>query len=170
VPEIDREGRVLEIDYGNFVLLNAYFPNSQREHTRLPYKLAFCEAMARRTEALRAAGRHVVLCGDLNIAHREIDLENPRQNRDNAGFLPEERAWLDSYERLGYVDAFRKFEKSGGHYTWWSNRPGVRERNIGWRLDYFWVNREFEDRLVGTRHQPEVPGSDHCPVVLETRD
>jgi exodeoxyribonuclease-3 len=126
--------------------------------------------MARRTEALRAAGRHVVLCGDLNIAHREIDLENPRQNRDNAGFLPEERAWLDSYERLGYVDAFRKFEKSGGHYTWWSNRPGVRERNIGWRLDYFWVNREFEDRLVRTRHQPEVPGSDHCPVVLEIRD
>jgi len=170
VAEIDQEGRVLELDFGSFVLINAYFPNSQREHTRLPYKISFCQAMLTRTEKLRAAGKNVVLCGDLNIAHREIDLRNPKENKDNAGFLPEERAWLDQFEKAGYLDTFRQFEKSGGHYTWWSNRPGVRERNIGWRLDYFWVNQEFGDRLHRARHQPEVLGSDHCPVVLELKD
>lgn len=170
VPEIDSEGRVLQLDFGGFTLINAYFPNSQREHTRLPYKLAFCRAMLAHTEKLRQAGKHVVLCGDLNIAHKEIDLRNPKENRDNAGFLPDERAWLDGFEAKGYVDTFRKFEKSGGHYTWWSNRPGVRERNIGWRLDYFWVNLEFSDRIEAARHQPEVMGSDHCPVVLEVTD
>lgn len=170
IPSIDQEGRVLQLDYGSFVLINAYFPNSQREHTRLPYKLEFCRAMLKQTEKLRKSGKHVVLCGDLNIAHREIDLRNPKENRDNAGFLPDERAWLDEFEKAGYVDTFRKFEKAGGHYTWWSNRPGVRERNIGWRLDYFWVNQELEDRLHRARHQPEVKGSDHCPVVLELKD
>ncbi|MFN7684800.1 MAG: exodeoxyribonuclease III, partial [Oligoflexia bacterium] len=114
VAEIDAEGRVLELDYGAFVLLNAYFPNSQREHTRLPYKLAFCQAMQKRTEQLRGQGKNVVLCGDLNIAHHEIDLRNPKENRDNAGFLPQERSWLSGFEQAGYLDAFRKFEKSGG--------------------------------------------------------
>lgn len=170
VADIDAEGRVLQAEFKDFSLINAYFPNSQREHTRLPYKLAFCRAMLKHTEKLRKSGRNVVLCGDLNIAHREIDLRNPRENRDNAGFLPDERAWLDQFEAAGYVDTFRKFERGPGHYTWWSNRPGVRERNIGWRLDYFWVNNEFSDRVSGARHQPEVMGSDHCPVVLELAD
>ncbi len=169
IPEFDSEGRVLQMDFGDFRLINAYFPNSQREHTRLGYKVAFCKAMLEHTESLRGKGKHVVLCGDFNIAHREIDLRNPKENMNNAGFLPEERAWLDQFERAGYVDTFRRFTKDPGHYTWWSYRPGVRARNIGWRLDYFWVNEEFGDRLVSARHQPEVMGSDHCPVVLELR-
>ena len=169
IPEIDSEGRVLQADFGEFRLINAYFPNSQREHTRLGYKIDFCNAMLEHVESLRKKGRHVVLCGDFNIAHREIDLRNPKENVNNAGFLPEERAWLDQFERAGYVDAFRNFTKDPGHYTWWSYRPGVRARNIGWRLDYFWVNGEFRDRLVSARHQPEVMGSDHCPVVLDVR-
>ena len=169
IPEIDSEGRVLQADFGEFRLINAYFPNSQREHTRLGYKIDFCNAMLEHVESLRKKGRHVVLCGDFNIAHREIDLRNPKENVNNAGFLPEERAWLDQFERAGYVDAFRNFTKDPGHYTWWSYRPGVRARNIGWRLDYFWVNAEFRDRLVSARHQPEVMGSDHCPVVLDVR-
>ncbi|MEN9723399.1 MAG: exodeoxyribonuclease [Pseudomonadota bacterium] len=170
VPEIDSEGRVLQLDFKDFRLINAYFPNSQREHTRLGYKLAFCEAMLQHTETLRSRGKAVVLCGDFNIAHREIDLKNPKENMQNAGFLPEERAWLDRFEARGYVDTFRRFEPGPGHYTWWSYRPGVRARNIGWRLDYFWVNSEFNDRVLGARHQPEVLGSDHCPVVLDLKE
>jgi exodeoxyribonuclease-3 len=169
IPEIDSEGRVLQLDFGDFRLINAYFPNSQREHTRLGYKVDFCNAMLKHTESLRKKGKHVVLCGDFNIAHREIDLRNPKENVNNAGFLPEERAWLDEFEKAGYVDTFRNFTKDPGHYTWWSYRPGVRARNIGWRLDYFWVNQEFRERLLAARHQPEVMGSDHCPVVLDLR-
>ncbi|MGZ3709245.1 MAG: exodeoxyribonuclease III [Bdellovibrionota bacterium] len=170
IPEIDREGRVLIAEYNEFTLVNAYFPNSQREHTRLPYKLAFCAEMLKYCNLLKAAGKNVVLCGDLNIAHREIDLKNPKTNVDNAGFLPEERAWMDQFiDREGYVDTFRHFNKEGGNYTWWSYRPGVRAKNIGWRLDYFICNPEFNDRLAAVSHQCAVTGSDHCPVELRIR-
>lgn len=170
MPQFDGEGRVLELEYKDFDLISAYFPNSQRDHARLPYKLAFLRAIQDRLEAKRAAGRHVLICGDFNIAHKEIDLKNPKSNRNNAGFLPEERAWLDGFTQAGWIDAFREFEKGPDHYTWWSNRPGVRERNIGWRLDYFFVNPEFRDRLKAASHAPHVMGSDHCPVLLVTRD
>lgn len=167
VAEFDREGRWLEADFGAMTLINSYFPNSQRDHARLPYKLAFCAAAEKRLEALRKAGREVVLCGDFNIAHREIDLKNPKTNVNNAGFLPEERAWMDRLTgKLGWIDSFREFEPSPGHYTWWSYRPGVRERNIGWRLDYFVTNPEAKSRLKSVTHLPDVMGSDHCPVRL----
>ncbi|MBU6374905.1 MAG: exodeoxyribonuclease III [Bdellovibrionales bacterium] len=167
LAEFDKEGRVLQMDFGDFRLINAYFPNSQRDHARLEYKLDFCKAMLKHTESLRKKGKQVILCGDFNIAHHEIDLRNPKENQNNAGFLPKERAWLDKFESAGYVDTFRRFTKDPGHYTWWSYRPGVRARNIGWRLDYFWVCEEFSARLTSAYHQPEVLGSDHCPVVLE---
>lgn len=166
VPNIDSEGRVLVAEYPGFVLVNSYFPNSQREHTRLDYKLAFCKQMLSFLEKMRKQGKQVVLCGDFNIAHTPIDLKNPKSNEKNAGYLPEERAWMTEFLGAGYIDAFRHFEKGPGHYTWWSYRPGVREKNIGWRLDYFCVNREHEDRLKSVVHQPEVKGSDHCPVAL----
>ncbi len=168
-PAIDSEGRVLVAEYPGFTLINAYFPNSQREHARLGYKLEFCRKMLEFCDGLKKAGKNVVLCGDFNIAHLPIDLKNPKQNENNAGYLPQERAWLDDFAKAGYSDAFREFVSEGGHYTWWSYRPGVREKNIGWRLDQFWVNREFVDRLSSIRHQPEVMGSDHCPVVLKLR-
>ena len=126
---IDSEGRVLVAEYPKFTLINAYFPNSQREHTRLDYKLAFCNRMLQFCEGLRAAGKTVILCGDFNIAHREIDLKNPKSNENNAGFLPEERAWMDQFLAAGYVDSFRHFCKDPNHYTWWSYRPGVRQKN-----------------------------------------
>ncbi|MBY0371009.1 endonuclease/exonuclease/phosphatase family protein, partial [bacterium] len=107
---------------------------------------------------------------DFNIAHRELDLRNPKQNVNNAGFLPEERAWMDRLISAGYVDTFRAFNEDGGHYTWWSYRPGVRERNIGWRLDYFVCNPEMRDRLSGVDHYPMVMGSDHCPVELRLKN
>jgi exodeoxyribonuclease-3 len=166
-PEFDCEGRVLVLEFPEFVLVNAYFPNTQRDHARLAYKLRFCSRMRSFLDSITASGRSVVLCGDYNIAHREIDLANPSQNRNNAGFLPEERAWMDHFLEGAYVDAFRHFVSEPGHYTWWSYRPTVRERNIGWRLDHFVVSRDLGDSLERAFHQPQVLGSDHCPVGLE---
>jgi exodeoxyribonuclease-3 len=151
-------------------VISAYFPNSQREHTRLGYKLEFCEAMLMHCRGLVERGKSLVLCGDYNIAHEEIDLRNPKANRENAGFLPEERAWMTKFLGSGFVDTFRHFEKGGGHYTWWSYRPGVREKNIGWRLDYHCVNQELIDRVKASHIRCEVLGSDHCPVELILRD
>lgn len=177
--EIDREGRWLETDFklsdfgagaGEMTLINSYFPNSQRDHARLGYKLDFLRRAKKRLEILRAEGRTVLLCGDLNIAHREIDLRNPKPNMKNAGFLPEERAWMDEMiDKLGWLDTFRLFEPAGGHYTWWSQRPGVREKNIGWRLDYFLANPEGRDRIQAASHGCDVRGSDHCPVRLSLK-
>ena len=165
--DFDREGRVLMTEFPDFTLINAYFPNSQREHARLDYKLSFCRAITRRLNRMRREGRNLVLCGDYNIAHRPIDLRNPKQNQNNAGFLPEERAWMERFLKNGYVDAFRRFCDEPGHYTWWSYRPTIRERNIGWRIDYFCVNVEFAPALRRAFHQPEIHGSDHCPIGLE---
>lgn len=164
--EFDDEGRVVQATFKDFTLINAYFPNSQPEGARLGYKLAFCKAMLEHCESLRKQGKNIVLCGDYNIAHKEIDLKNPKTNEKNPGYLPEERAWMDDYTNHGYVDAFRKFEPGPNHYTWWSYRPGVRERNVGWRIDYFSTNPEFADKLKGCIHQTQTMGSDHCPVEL----
>lgn len=170
IPEFDNEGRVLTLEYSNFALVNSYFPNSQREGLRLPYKLAFCVNLRTYLDQIRARGKHVILCGDYNIAHTEDDLANPKTNQDNAGFLPEERQWMSEFldpGPAGYVDCFRKFSQGNGHYTWWSYRPGIRQRNIGWRLDYHCVDRPYSDRVRRAWHLPEIKGSDHCPVGLE---
>lgn len=168
-PEFDIEGRVMILKYPTFTLINSYFPNSQRDHARLPYKLAFCKKFLSVAERLRNKGENVIMCADWNIAHREIDLKNPKSNQKNAGFLPEERAWMDHIISKGYIDAFRLFEPEGGHYTWWSYRPGVREKNVGWRLDYFLTNCENQDRLKTSYHRTNVYGSDHCPVIVELK-
>jgi exodeoxyribonuclease-3 len=170
IPDFDREGRVLTAEFGDIAVISAYFPNSQREHTRLGYKLEFCGAMLEHCRALVEKGKSIVLCGDYNIAHEEIDLKNPKSNRDNAGFLPEERAWMTKFLGSGFVDTFRHFEKGGGYYTWWSYRPGVREKNIGWRLDYHCVNDALMDRVKASHIHCDVVGSDHCPVELILRD
>lgn len=168
-PEIDAEGRVITLDFGSYALVNAYFPNSQREHTRLPFKLKFCATMHAYLDGLRAKGKEVILCGDFNVAHNEIDLRNPKSNMKNAGFLPEERAWMTAFLGKGYIDTFRHFTPHPDHYTWWSYRPGVREKNIGWRLDYFVTGPDMKDRLDDARIYPQVFGSDHCPVGLDLK-
>lgn len=168
--EADAEGRVITAEYKRFTLVNAYFPNSQRDHARLPFKLRFCTLMLKHCEAIRKSGKPVLLCGDYNIAHRAIDLKNPKSNENNAGFLPEERAWMDQFLSSGYVDTFRHFNAQPDHYTWWSYRPGVREKNIGWRLDYFCANEEFKDELKEVIHLSQIKGSDHCPVSLRLHD
>ncbi len=165
----DREGRVLVTEFPSFVLINAYFPNTQRDHARLDFKLSFCRSMLRLMNRIRREGRNVLVCGDYNIAHRPIDLARPKPNRDNAGFLPEERAWMDRLAKHGWVDTFRHFHQGPGHYSWWSYRSDVRARNIGWRIDYFVANQELIPRLRSAYIQPHVMGSDHCPVGLELR-
>ncbi len=168
-PEFDCEGRTLIAEFPDFTLINAYFPNTQRDLGRLSYKLEFCRTLEAFTQSLRKKGKQVIVCGDFNVAHTEIDLKNPKSNQNNAGFLPEERAWIDQYLKSGYVDTFRHFNPDPGHYTWWSYRPGVREKNIGWRIDYFVTSEEMKDRLLEARHHTTVPGSDHCPIELRLR-
>jgi exodeoxyribonuclease-3 len=166
----DAEGRVLIAEFSDFTLVNAYFPHSQHSLARLPYKLAFCRRLLRECRDRTARGEDIVMCGDFNIAHQEIDLAHPRANRKNPGFLPQERAWMDRLLGLGFRDGFRHFVQDGGHYTWWSQRRGVRERNIGWRIDTFVVSEGLVDRLRGAENQTRVRGSDHCPVVLSLND
>jgi exodeoxyribonuclease-3 len=168
VGEFDDEGRVLQADFKDFVLICAYFPNSQDAGARLGYKLGFCAAMLELCDRLRAAGRHLVLCGDYNIAHTPIDLARPRENEGNAGFLPEERAWMDTFTAAGYVDTFRHFHPGEeGHYSWWSYRAAARARNVGWRIDYHCVDAALMPRVRQSLIRPDVEGSDHCPVQLE---
>lgn len=167
--EFDSEGRFLGVTIGKLFLASAYFPNSQRDTLRLPYKLDFCHTIAAFLEKKRWQGFEVVLGGDFNIAHTEIDLANPKQNEKNAGYLPEERAWMSEFIQAGYVDTFRMFEKGPGHYTWWSQRAGVRERNIGWRLDYHFITPGLVKDVLSAAIHPAVKGSDHCPVSLELK-
>ena len=168
--EFDSEGRTMIMKFKNFTLINSYFPNSQRDHARLPYKLAFCKKYLSVVKKLRDSGENVIMCADWNIAHEEIDLKNPKTNKKNAGFLPEERQWMTKFLAAGFVDTFRVFEPGGDNYTWWSYRPGIRDRNIGWRLDYFITNNEFKDRLKASYHQNEVLGSDHCPIAITLKN
>ncbi|MFP4268447.1 MAG: exodeoxyribonuclease III [Spirochaetaceae bacterium] len=167
VNEYDSEGRALVLEYPEFVLINGYFPNSQSEGARLDYKLGYCNTVLELSNSLVGEGKNVIICGDYNIAHREIDLARPKQNEGNPGYLPEERAWMSSFLDAGYIDTFRMFTSEGGHYTWWSYRTRGRERNVGWRLDYFCVNEAFKDRVQSSEIRSEVMGSDHCPVVLK---
>ncbi|MDR0553496.1 MAG: exodeoxyribonuclease III [Treponema sp.] len=164
----DREGRLLQADLGDFVLLCAYFPNSQDAGARLGYKLEFCSAMLEFCGEITAQGRHFLLCGDYNIAHTPIDLARPKENEGSAGYLPEERAWMDAFTAAGAVDTFRYFHPGEErHYTWWSYRTNARERNVGWRIDYHCVDAAFMPRIKKSLIRPEVRGADHCPVEIE---
>jgi exodeoxyribonuclease-3 len=170
IEEFDQEGRTIVARFPSFVLLNCYFPNGGRDHLRVPFKLAFYEAFLARCEQLRTEGNTVVFCGDVNTAHKEIDLARPRENRNTTGFLPQERAWIDRVVEAGYVDTFRHWHPDlPGQYTWWSMPTRARERNVGWRLDYFFISAEGLDRVEGARILPDVMGSDHCPVGLRLR-
>ena len=166
ITEHDREGRVLTAEYADFILVNAYVPNSQRELTRLAYRQQWDRGFLRYLKKLEKK-KPVVFCGDLNVAHTEIDLANPKANVKNHGFTPQERAGFTALVKAGFVDTFREFEPGGGHYTWWSPMAGARARNVGWRIDYFLVSALLRSRLSSAFIRPEVLGSDHCPVGIE---
>ncbi len=163
-PEFDEEGRALIADFGGFTLISAYFPNSQEAGARLPYKLDFCAAMLETCGKLVSQGKNILLCGDYNIAHKPIDLANPKSNEKNAGYLPEERAWMDTFTSSGYTDTFRHFCQEPGQYTWWSYRFNAREKNIGWRIDYHCVNESFLPSVQESVILRDIAGSDHCPI------
>ena len=161
----DYEGRVLTLEFGDFFFINAYFPNSQPGLVRMEYKLQFNNDLLAFAQTL-AKQKSVVICGDFNVAHKEIDLTNPKQNEKNPGFAPQERAWMDRFLAAGFVDTFRMFHPEPGQYTWWSYRFNARARNIGWRIDYFCVDKKSAGRVKAAGILPEVLGSDHCPVSL----
>ncbi len=162
----DREGRTLTLRFKDFTVVNAYFPNGQRDHARVPYKMDYCAAFLAHCQARRAAGENLLLCGDFNTAHHEIDLKRPTQNRKTTGFLPVERTWMDELVAAEYLDTFRAAHPDQpDHYTWWSNIGGARARNVGWRIDYFFSTPKLD--IATAYHMPEVLGSDHCPVGLE---
>lgn len=162
----DSEGRVLTLEFADFFLINCYFPNAGEGLKRLDFKLSFNHALLEFAQGL-AAEKSVVLCGDYNVAHREIDLKNPKSNQQNAGFTPEERSWMDAFLAAGFVDTFRMFNNEPGHYTWWSYRFNARAKDIGWRIDYFCVDEKSRHRVQGAAILKEVMGSDHCPVQLD---
>ena len=170
MPEFDQEGRLQMARFGKLLVVNGYFPNGkgkERDNSRVPYKLDFYRALFAHLEPLRRRGDPVLVMGDFNTAHREIDLARPKQNRKISGFLLEECAEFDRWIDTGWVDTFRHFEEGAGHYTWWSPRFGVREKNIGWRIDYILASPGAMPFLRQATIHPKVLGSDHCPVGVE---
>ena len=166
LPEHDGEGRVITLDMGNFYLLTVYTPNSQRELTRLSYRMVWEDAFRAYVLGLEK-DKPVILCGDMNVAHQPIDLKNPKTNVNNAGFTQQERDKMTLLLDSGYIDTFRHFHpEETGAYSWWSYMYHAREKNAGWRIDYFLASRRLEDRLVSACIHPEIMGSDHCPVEL----
>lgn len=166
----DKEGRVQIARFGRLVVANVYFPNGNgkdRDNSRVPYKLRFYRALFENLERYRRARYRVLVMGDFNTAHREIDLARPKNNKGTSGFLPQERRELDRWLNAGWVDTFRHFEPGPDHYSWWSQRFGVRAKNIGWRIDYVLATPAAMKHVVGGFISPEVQGSDHCPVGVE---
>lgn len=168
IPRLDKEGRVLTYVFPFFTLFNIYFPNGKRDDVRLDYKMDFYENLLKVIERYRKEGNdRIVICGDVNTAHREIDLARPKENSKVSGFLPQERAWIDELLSRGFIDTFREFEKGPNHYSYWDQFTFARERNVGWRIDYFFISENLRPRLKNAFIWPHVMGSDHCPVGIE---
>ena len=167
IEKFDAEGRVIATHFSDFSLLNVYFPNGKKDEIRLQYKLDFYKSLFDYAEKLRKTQPNIIICGDYNTAHKPIDLARPKENEKISGFLPIEREKLDEICSLGYVDAFRIFNKEAEQYSWWSNLGQARARNVGWRIDYFFVTENLVPQIKNCYLEPTVFGSDHCPVVLE---
>ena len=167
IKKYDSEGRILISDHGNFILFNIYFPNGQRDEERLKYKLGFYDEFLKYADKLKEKGKKLIICGDVNTAHKEIDLARSKENQDTSGFLPVERKWMDKFVEHGYIDTFRYFVKDGDHYTYWDPITRARERNVGWRIDYFFITPNLLKNLKKAFIMPEVMGSDHCPLGIE---
>jgi exodeoxyribonuclease III len=165
-PHFDLEGRAIRTRYEDFLLYNIYFPNGQRGQERVDYKLNFYAHLLDICDMLHAAGENIIITGDFNTSHKDIDLRNPKQNGKTSGFLPEERAWIDKYLEHGFVDIYRILYPERVQYTWWTYRMGARQKNVGWRLDYFLVSAKLAGRIKDVIIHEEILGSDHCPVSL----
>ena len=168
IEEHDNEGRVVTLEFDEFFLTNVYTPNAQNELKRLPYRRQWNQAFLDRMLELQKS-KPVIFCGDLNVAHTEDDLANPKTNRKNAGFSDEERADFGAIVESGFIDTFREFTEGNGHYSWWSFRANARARNVGWRIDYFLISESLRPRLVSAEILADIMGSDHCPVTMELK-
>lgn len=166
IVEHDKEGRVLAAELDGFFVVNVYVPNSKRDLSRLAYRQQWDRDFLAYLKNLEKK-KPVIVCGDLNVAHTEIDLTNPKSNEGEHGFTDEERAGFGNFLQAGFIDTFREFEKSGGHYSWWAPFANARKRNIGWRIDYFLISAALRPRLKRAFIRPEILGSDHCPVGIE---
>ncbi len=168
VSDMDQEGRLLVLYYPEFVLLNCYFPNGGGGPERLKYKLEFYDNFLKFIEKLRKNGHKVIVCGDVNTAHEEVDLARPKENEKNTGFLPEERAWIDELIYSGYVDIYRHLHpNTKDAYTYWDMKTAARSRNVGWRIDYFFISPDLLKSVKHATIMHDFYGSDHCPIVLE---
>lgn len=162
----DCEGRVITLEYEKLFFITCYFPNGGQGEERLKYKMDFYSAFLDYINKLRAKGKAVIFCGDVNTAHKAIDLEHPEANEKNTGFLPMERAWIDRLVNEGWVDTFRHFNKEPKQYTWWDYKTRARERNVGWRLDYFFIDSTHLGAVKSSGIMPKIMGSDHCPIEM----
>ena len=164
--EFDAEGRTLILEFPTFFFLNIYYPNGGQGPERIDFKLRFYDCFLKKSKELFKTGKSVIVCGDVNTAHEPIDLARPKENEKNTGFLPQERAWIDKFLAEGYTDTFRYFVQDGGHYTWWDYKTGARKRNVGWRIDYFFIDTPSVKKLKSAGMLSDVMGSDHCPIEL----
>jgi exodeoxyribonuclease-3 len=167
IQRFDSEGRTLIIEYDQFTLFNIYYPNGKASKERLQYKMDFYDAFLEYADNLKAQGKDLVICGDVNTAHKAIDLARPKDNEKVSGFLPQERAWIDKLLERGYVDTFRMFNQDPENYTWWDLKSRARDRNVGWRIDYFFVSDSFKDYVKDAYILHDVMGSDHCPIGID---
>jgi exodeoxyribonuclease-3 len=167
IDGFDDEHRSIVADFGDYLLFNIYFPNGKASKERLEYKLRFYDLFLDHIGRLKDEGRKIVVCGDINTAHKEIDLARPKANESISGFLPVERAWLDRLVEQGFLDTFRIFHSEGGHYSWWDLKTRARERNVGWRIDYFFISSSLKEHIKSAFILSDVAGADHCPVGIE---
>ncbi len=169
IKRFDEEGRMILAEYPGFAFLNIYFPNGKASDERLQYKMDFYDETLKFVRNLKQRQKNVIICGDYNTAHKEIDLARPKENEKTSGFLPVERDWIDRWVADGQVDIFRQFHKESGHYSWWDMKTGARERNVGWRIDYHFVTEDLAPRVKSATILRDVVGSDHCPVAIELK-
>jgi exodeoxyribonuclease-3 len=170
VERFDKEGRIQIAHYDDFVLFNIYFPNGKSSKERLAYKLDFYDSFLEFVRGMKGRGKDVIICGDVNTAHKEIDLARPMENRRISGFLPVERAWIDELLAVGFIDTFRVLDQSSGQYTWWDLKTKSRERNVGWRIDYFLISEGLLGKLESAFILKDVKGSDHCPIGISLKE
>jgi exodeoxyribonuclease-3 len=169
IKKFDSEGRFIITEFKELILFNIYFPNGKASKERLQYKMDFYDAFLKHCKKLLKQGKKIVVCGDVNTAHEEIDLARPKENSKTSGFLPEEREWIDNFLAAGFIDTFRMFNKEPENYTWWDMITRARERNVGWRIDYFYASENLKSNIKSASILPEVMGSDHCPIELELK-
>ncbi len=167
IEKFDSEGRILIAEYANFTLFNIYYPNGKARQERLDYKMEFYDAFLKYVDRLKKKGKNIIVCGDVNTAHKEIDIARPKENEKISGFLPMEREWIDKFLSHGYLDTFRMFNQEPDNYTWWDQITRARERNVGWRIDYFYISESLKKKIKDAFILSDVMGSDHCPIGIE---